>query len=453
MKPTLNIAIYAIGLISSKLVALALQPFVTQWLGPEQFGRLDVLITLGIFLSLFLALGLTDAIYRFAHENKHQQEIFSGALWLIILFGGTLTLLAQIAAPTIQQYLPGKPPLIALRCLLLTLFINTLCTVPFAILRIRDQARQFVIAQVLFALIQGGAIVLLAPKYGISGIMIAGLVAQTLQLLILYKVFPTPKPRHQQLILRYGMAITVSGVLGFITLGAERWAIAHSLSLTELAPYAIAIQWAMAASLLLEPFALWWFPKRFSLTSTKEDRQKAANLSIVGCQISCLITAGVITIGPRFLTVWLPQDFHASADIIPFLGIMLMFKHASTLLNMGCYQQRNGQSVMLIGLISCIISLIILFFILPNLGLYALLWSGIVLQVLRVILFFFWSQRRLSLPYPLPRLGLSYALIALLLLTHVREMLIYELIISLILTIQITWPWLGNKQVRKLIKV
>ena len=68
MKPAFTMATYAIGIISSKLVALALQPFVTQWLGPEQFGRLDVLITFGSFLSLLLALGLTDAIYRFAHD-------------------------------------------------------------------------------------------------------------------------------------------------------------------------------------------------------------------------------------------------------------------------------------------------------------------------------------------------------------------------------------------------
>lgn len=443
MKSVSTIATYAIGLILSKLVGLMLQPFVTQWLGTEEYGRLDVLVTFAIFVSLFLALGLTDAIYRFAHDAQHnQQDIVSGALWLILAFGGTLTILALIAAPLIHQLLPGQPPLPALRCLIITLFINTLCTVPFAILRLNNRAGFFVSAQVLFAVVQGGGIFLLAPSMGITGIMLAGLVAQSLQLLLLCKVFPSPKPSYQQLMLRYGFAITFSGMLGFITLGAERWAIAHSLSLTELAPYAIAIQWAMAASLLLEPFSLWWFPKRFALVSTGEQRQQAALISVTGCQFGCLVTAGVITIGPIFLTYWLPQDFQASANIIPLLGVMLMFKHASTLLNMGCYQQKKGQSVMIISLISAVLSLALLFLVLPNLGLYALLWGGILLQLIRLCLFYIWSQRRLALPYPMRRLLFSYALITILLLVHYRDMPIYDVLLTFMLIIQVGWPWL-----------
>lgn len=450
MKPAFTMATYAIGIISSKLVALALQPFVTQWLGPEQFGRLDVLITLGSFLSLLLALGLTDAIYRFAHDKdeNHQQEIFSGALWLILLCGGGITLLAQIASPAIQGFLPGNPPVFALRCLFFTLFINTLCTVPFAILRIRNQAGLFVGAQIVFAFIQGGGILLLTSDYGIDGIMAAGLMAQLTQLIVLSKTFPVPKASHQKLLLRYGAAITFSALLGFISLGAERWAIAHFLSLEQLAPYAIAMQWTLAASLLLEPFSLWWFPKRFSLTGSANGQQQAANISITGCQLGTLITAGTITIGSKFLIFWLPPGFHASAEIIPLLGVMLMIKHAATLLNMGCYQQEKAHSVMVIGLISCALSLTILFFILPNFGLYALLVSNIILQLLRLLLFYGWSQHCLPLPYPLPRLLLSYGLIALLLFVHYQELHIYEGLILLLLVVQVCWPWLRKMPIR-----
>ncbi|MGR5064429.1 lipopolysaccharide biosynthesis protein [Photobacterium sp. DNB22_13_2] len=441
MTPALTMAVYAIGLISSKLIALALQPFVTQWLGAEQFGRLDVLVALGSLLTLIMSFGISDAIYRFAHEQHDQDAIFRSALGLLLTIAGGLTIIAQLTVPWLQQALPGEPPLFALHCLLTTLFLNTLCCVPLAILRIRNEAKLFVTAQIVFALIQGLGVMLLAPHYGVDGIMAAGLVAQIVQVIVLAKHFPSPRLGHIRLFLRYGRAITLSGILSFVVLGAERWAIADTLGLSLLAPYAVAIQWAIAASLLLEPFGLWWFPKRFGLINTAEDRQQAAEISVIGCQLSCLVAAGIITVGSRFLLWWLPDDFHASADMLPMLGIMVMFKHASTLLNIGCYHQKDGKSVVLIGIFSACCALGILFFILPEYGLFAFIGAGIGLQLLRLSLFYYYSQYYLHLPYPLGRLATSYGLITLLLTAHYQLTPAYEVICTLLLISLIVWPW------------
>lgn len=271
--------------------------------------------------------------------------------------------------------------------------------------------------------------------------MAAGLVAQIVQVIVLAKHFPAPKLGHIRLFFRYGRAITLSGILSFVVIGAERWAIADMLGLSLLAPYAVAIQWAIAASLLLEPFGLWWFPKRFGLISTAEDRQQAAEISIIGCQLSCLVTAGIITVGSRFLLWWLPEDFHASADMLPLLGIMMMLKHASTLLNIGCYHQKDGKSVVLIGVFSACCALGIIFFILPQYGLYVFIGAGIGLQLLRLGLFYYYSQYYLPLPYPLYRLAASYSLIILLLAAHYQTSPASEVICMLLLIGQICWPW------------
>ena len=153
-------------------------------------------------------------------------------------------------------------------------------------------------------------------------------------------------------------------------MGVERWAIADTLGLAALAPYAIAAQWAIAASLLLEPFGMWWFPKRFGLLGTQAQRQQAADLSVLGCQLGCLVAAGIIIVGSRFLLLWLPTEFHQSAQILPLLGITVMFKYASTLLNIGCYHQRDGNSIMAIGIVSAACAVALLVFVLPRFGLY-----------------------------------------------------------------------------------
>ncbi|MGF1693830.1 lipopolysaccharide biosynthesis protein [Photobacterium kagoshimensis] len=442
MNAPLTVLIYGIALITSKLIGLLLQPWVTQWLGTTEYGRLDVLITLITCLSLIVTFGIPDALCRFAHDSTIKREaLLGGALTVLLLICGGASFLFISNITTIQQWLPGSPPLLSLYCLMANLCLNAVCTVPLTKLRLAHQPKQFVSALLLFSFSQAILIVLLAPRYGINGIMVAGLIGQLGQFLYLSPHLPIPKFYQLDRLIRYGRAITLAGLLAFITLGIERWAIADMLSLADLATYAIAMQWAMAASLLLEPFGLWWFPKRFSFINNSTGIAHAALVSISACQLSSLIAAGVITIGPLFLTYWLPSDFHASADILPILAAMMMLKQASTYLNMGCYQQEDGRSVLMINVISAIVAVAIIFSVLPIWGLSGLLAGGASLQLLRLVLFYTWSQRLLPLPYPNARLLISYLLIILLLIAHYWGAFSIKCLITLTLFTSVIWPW------------
>ncbi|OZS44423.1 lipopolysaccharide biosynthesis protein [Photobacterium sanguinicancri] len=442
MTAPVTMATYALGLIISKLIGLLLQPWVTQWLGIHEYGQLDVLVILVTSLSIILTFGLPDAISRFAHNKEiNQVDLIAGALWLMICISGITTILLWMNVGTLQQWLPGEPSLFSLRCLLFNLFLNTLCTVPLTKLRLENKAPKFVMALLTFSLSQALLILLLTPRLGIDGIMIAGVIAQLIQFLSLITSFPAPRQQHFRLLLRYGGAITTAGILAFITLGAERWAIAEVLNLNELATYAIAMQWAIAASLLLEPFGLWWFPQRFRFIDTENEQRYAALMGVTACQLSSVITACVITIGPSFLTLWLPEEFHKSANILPILAVMMMFKHASTYLNMGCYQQENGKSVLQINVISALAALVIIFGVLPNWGLPALLAGGVYLQLLRLSLFYIWSQRLLPLPYPHGRLVICYLFVLSLTIAHFISHPTLKYIITISLIIYCLWSW------------
>ncbi|WP_420892256.1 lipopolysaccharide biosynthesis protein [Photobacterium sanguinicancri] len=171
------------SLITSKLVGLLLQPWVTQWLGTTEYGRLDVLITLITCLSLIVTFGIPDALCRFAHDSAiKRNELLSGALGVLLLICGGSSLLFITNITTIQDWLPGSPPLFSLYCLVVNLCLNAVCTVPLTKLRLAHKPKQFVTALLLFSFSQAILIVLLAPRYGINGIMAAGLLANLFNL-------------------------------------------------------------------------------------------------------------------------------------------------------------------------------------------------------------------------------------------------------------------------------
>ncbi|MBP2699733.1 lipopolysaccharide biosynthesis protein [Photobacterium lucens] len=441
MKTFKVVAIYGIGLVFCKLIGLALQPYVTSQLGLENYGKLDVLLVLTTLLSLLITLGVIDGVYRFYHDDSQPERLLGQALWQVSLCGLILTSLLLFLSPLLQTLLPGPPPLFAFNCFIYTIFLNALNAIPLAKLRIDDNATRFITVQVIIALVQAGLILSLVRTWGVNGIAFAGLLAQLIGSVLLYQQWPKPSLSLNVTLLKYGVILTISGLLGFISLGAERWAIAHYLGVDAVSPYAIAMQWGVAASLFIEPFSLWWFPKRFSLVNSEEQKQQLANITILACQLCILVAAAIILCGPSFLRFWLEPAFHYSSILIPFIALWLMLKGCCTFLNVGCYYHEHGKGILMINSLSTLLSLLVFIFILPMFDILVLIYCGISIQALRLVIFYLYSQYHLPLSYPLPSLFLSFALICLLCFCQQYQLTFLLMILTALLCFQVYWPW------------
>ncbi|WP_413111333.1 lipopolysaccharide biosynthesis protein [Thaumasiovibrio sp. DFM-14] len=394
------IAAYAIGLVMAKLLALALQPLITRWLTPTEFGHYAILITAANLLSLLMLMGMVDVLYRFNREHQHRfDDLFASAWTISIIISAGIAIPVLLYPQMIITLLPGELSTFSVRCLIASLALSSTCALKLAQLRIEDRAMRFMLIQLTFAFIQAAGIVILTPHYGVDGLMLAGLIAQLIQCVLLWGkghrlVWPVDI-NH----LRYGTNIALSGVLGFVAFGAERWVIGFSISAEELAVYSIAMQWALAGIMLLEPFGMWWFPRRYNQLTTKQQQQQTADTSLFGCHLAAIVCALLITFGCPFLRIWLPDAYHQASELLPFVAWILLMKYASTQLNIGCYYQNSAHQVLLISAASAVVALVALFTLIPWAGLTGALLAGALVQLFRFTAFFICSQRKLYLPY------------------------------------------------------
>ncbi len=65
---------YVLALGVSKGISLLMVPVFTHYLLPADYGRLDVLQTLANLLTIVVAMGLADTLYRFAGEAGQDEE-------------------------------------------------------------------------------------------------------------------------------------------------------------------------------------------------------------------------------------------------------------------------------------------------------------------------------------------------------------------------------------------
>src|SRR4051794_25551697 len=63
-------AVYGIGGLVSRILAVALLPIYTRYLGTNGYGKIETIIALSTVLSIVLRLGITSAFFRFYFDSE-----------------------------------------------------------------------------------------------------------------------------------------------------------------------------------------------------------------------------------------------------------------------------------------------------------------------------------------------------------------------------------------------
>ena len=81
-----NTIIIAISNIGSKAIAFILAPLYSYYLSPEQYGVMDLIITMGGLLLPVLCLDIFEATFRYTSDSKYSRRtVLSSSLFILIL--------------------------------------------------------------------------------------------------------------------------------------------------------------------------------------------------------------------------------------------------------------------------------------------------------------------------------------------------------------------------------
>ena len=423
LKPQLTVmGYYGVGLLLMRGVSLLLLPLLTHALTPDEYGELELLLSVINLGSLLLGFGLVEALYRFAGvvAQSERRAVVARAMGLAWLIALAALPLCWLAAPLVQGWLPLATPLSHLRWVLVALPFEAVIAIPLAWLRMRDQARLFFLATVGKTLLQtamtlGG----LALGWGVGGVLASG----TLSCLLLALWLTRWQWRDSGIawpgamcwrLLGYGGPVLVSGLAGFALSGVDRFWLADVAGSSELAQYAVASKLALAVGILLQPFGLWWYPRRFQLLGEANGREDNARISVLGATMGFLI-AGLVGVSAPWLITWLtPPSYHGASQWIPPLVLAMAVRNVSDLLNLGCFFGERSHSQMAINLGTSLAGLLLFTLLIPAYGVAGVVWSLLLVYGGRAVAFYLVSQRLLWLPYRLSPL-LASALLSLVL--------------------------------------
>lgn len=407
----LHIIYYALGLVATKIVSLIVLPIMTHLITPVEYGNLEILLTFINLALIVLGFGLSEALFRFggmARSRKFMNKVCANAAMLALIIGVLLCSPIIIFAPQVSKLLPGNITTLQVIYLGLALIPCNVLAIQLDWLRLKDDARQFVLVSFFRSLLQ--AILLLSALYagyGVTGIMFATAVT-TILTLAYFLLFQMDAPLEfnkpvQKKLFFYGLPLSFNGMAEFILMSLSNWWLAYDVGAAAMAPFALAMKFAIMISFFIYPFYMWWGPERYKHLETQEDKKYTALMSEMGVAVS-YFGAYLVSLGGGLIILWfIPDSYHEALVYLPLACFMMASRYGADMTNVGLFIERPNY-IMYINSVVALLTMIGFYFFIP-------LWHAwgafFVLQItllLRWLAYLYFSQRELYLPYRYLRL-------------------------------------------------
>ncbi|MFP1633361.1 lipopolysaccharide biosynthesis protein [Zhengella sp. ZM62] len=425
--PFASFLVYGLAIILMKGFSLVTIPLLAWKLPPAAFGELDLVTSLVEFAALFSALGLSELLYRFCADDTGGAKANAAALAGTAAIAIAIIMISlQALASPLHAWAELGVTETAFRLALAGAAVTALIETPLAWLRLRNRPLAFLGFIFARAVAQIALVwTALALGFGASGVLIANAAVDLVLATLLAGTFlrangmAVSRAMTARLAV-YGMPIVLSGLCMFALGAADRWFIAGHVTRADMAQYAIAAKLALATALVIQPFGLWWYPRRLALLARPGGKAENAAAWLAGLAI---LSGGAVAIHlamPAFVRLALPQAYAASLQWLPWLIAAIVLNELVSLSNAGAYLGGNTFRVLAVNAAAAILAIALYALLIPQHGLAGAIAATLAAHLLRLASFIALSRGNAPVPIASPATALILlgALLPALILPH-----------------------------------
>ena len=260
-------AAYTIG----ALLAFIRLPILTKGLGPSLYGIWSLINVALLLIVPFALLGFNWSIVRFLAAEKDKGKIredFLSALFLVFIsgigFSILLFLFSDFLAISIFKDIDSS---FYIKLASILLLLNSITMFAFSFFRAFRQIGLYAVITILHDIFQLGLVILFIQLgFKLTGVIVAFIISQILfslisLLIILRRTgFQLPRLSRMKSYMRYGIPLTPTAALGWITTVSDRYIISYFMGVTAVGIYSAAYALGGYASFLLTPVGIVLFP-------------------------------------------------------------------------------------------------------------------------------------------------------------------------------------------------
>lgn len=372
-------AIYGIGGLVSRVIAVLLLPVYTRYLTPADYGKIETLVALTFVMALLLRAGITTAFFRFYFDtvdDAGRLRVIRTSFWYT-MGAGTLGLLVLLAlAEPASQALFGSPDSADLvRASGVALWATVNYEQLTSLFRVEERSVAFVIASLVNIFLTIGATLLLVVvlEKGPIGVIVGSLTGTLVVYLALLGV------RREQLGLefdrgllremnRFGLPLVPSALFLWVTNLSDRFFLVKLADVAEAGLYSVGVRIASAMILLLTAFRMAWPAFAYSITDDDEAKRTYAYVLTYLTVLSSWVALALTALAPWIVGLLASDAFAESADVVGPLAFSTVAYAAYVVITIGVGRSRRTQFNWVVTGAGAIVNVTLNLLLIPRIG-------------------------------------------------------------------------------------
>jgi O-antigen/teichoic acid export membrane protein len=371
-------AVYGIGGIVSRILAVLLLPLYTRYLTTEDLGAVGLLVALNAVLVTVLRLGITSAFFRFyfdATDDEGRRLVVQTSFWFTMAMATLGLVLGLALAGPIAELLSleGQEELAA------AAFVGLWAQMNYeqqtSLFRVEERSTAYVLSSLTNVAITVGATVVLVVglEQGALGVIVGnwiGTLTVYAALLAVHRgqlglAFSRPLLREMN---RFGLPL-VPAALALIAIHfADRFFLEELVDLREVGLYEIGSRIASGMVLLITAFRLAWPAFAYSIADDAEAKRTYAFVLTYFVALASWLALCLGLLAPWLVRLLATEPFYEGSRVVGLLAFASVAYAAYIVMAIGVGRAKRTQFNWVITGLAAALSIALNLALVPSFG-------------------------------------------------------------------------------------
>ena len=411
-------AIYGLGGVISRLIAVFLLPIYTRYLEPSELGAVGVIIAMSAVLVTILRGGISSAFFRFyfdSQEPAHRLLVIRTSFWFTMATA-TAGLAAGVllAEPIADALGLGNEKLV--RAGFVAIWAQMNYEQLTALFRAEERPLAFVTGSLANIAITVAATVLLVVVYeqGPVGVIVGNFTGTLAVYLVLLAYrreqlglqFSRPLLRDME---SFGLPL-VPAALALIAVNfSDRIFLSHLADLREVGLYEIGVRIASAMVLLLTAFRTAWPAFAYSIEDDGEAKRTYAYVLTYLVVAATWVATALGLLAPWLVRLLATPEFHEGQRVVAPLAFAAAIFAGYIVVSIGVGRARRTQFNWVVAGLAAVVNAILNLILIPAYGMMGAAAATVAAYAVLFVAMTWHAQRIYPVPYQWRRVATALA--------------------------------------------
>ena len=421
-------AIYGLGGLVSRIIAVLLLPLYTSYLTPADYGRVETLVALTTVLTIVLRGGISSAFFRFyfdAHDDGGRVVVLRTSFWYTMVASTVgLVFLLALAAPVSTLLFGDGRSADLVRAAAVALWAQMNYEQLTSLFRVEERSVAFVCASLANVFLTIGATVLLVVVLdkGPLGVIVGNFTGTLLVYASLLGYRREQLGLHVDRLLlrqmnRFGIPLVPTALFLWLTNFSDRFFLVKLADAAEVGLYSVGVRIASAMLLLLTAFRAAWPAFAYSIADDEEAKRTYAYVLTYLVVITAWVATALTLLSPWLVRLLTKPDFYEASRVVGPLTFASVAFAGYIVIAIGVGRARRTQFNWVVTGAAAAVNVALNLILIPPYGMVGAAVATVAAYAVMFVGMAWWSQRIYRVPYQWRRVATAAAVGVLLVVT------------------------------------